>query len=253
LRGAEIDTMLLSCRALGRGVEHRMLAFLADRGHNAITARLRPTAKNAPARQFLKSLGSAGETQADGVVLYRFPAASLRGLEWKPAPAPSATRETAPAPETLPDRPDYVRIAKTLSTPEEILAEMRRRNRPDVIAPAVDAPSTETERKLAELWADLLRVPSISSSDNFFDLGGHSLLAVLLLTRVHEAFGVELEIDDVYSAGLTLAGLAARIEELQFGGSGPAEYAALLKEIEEMSDEEARQALAKEDGDTGRA
>jgi len=108
-------------------------------------------------------------------------------------------------------KPDYVRIARTLSTPAQILFEMRRESRVATAAPTANPPSTDTEKRLAEIWADLLHAPSISASDNFFDLGGHSLLAVLLLVRIQETFGIELSIDDVYSGALTLAGLAQRV------------------------------------------
>ena len=109
---------------------------------------------------------------------------------------------------------------------------------------------TEMESRLARIWAELLERPTVSRNDNFFDLGGHSLLAVLLLLRIRETFGVELSIDDVYSGTLTLADLAARIESAQLGGIDPADYAALLAEIEGMSDEEVRQLLATEDSAT---
>jgi acyl carrier protein len=106
---------------------------------------------------------------------------------------------------------------------------------------------TETEAHLARIWAELLERPAVSSQDNFFDLGGHSLLAVLLLLRIRESFGVELSIDDVYSGTLTLSDLATRIETAQLGGIDPEEYAALLAEIEGLSDEEARELLTAED------
>src|SRR6202011_2694524 len=104
--------------------------------------------------------------------------------------------------------------ARTLSTPAQILFEMRRESRVATGTSAADPPSTETEKRLAEIWGDLLHAPSISAADNFFDLGGHSLLAVLLLLRIQETFGIELSIDDVYSGALTLAGLAQRIDVL---------------------------------------
>src|SRR6185436_12072929 len=106
---------------------------------------------------------------------------------------------------------------------------------------ADSAATTETEAHLARIWAELLERPSVKPEDNFFDLGGHSLLAVLLLLRIRESFGVELSIDDVYSGTLTLAGLATRIETAQLGGMDPEEYAALLAEIEGLSDDEARE------------
>jgi acyl carrier protein len=102
------------------------------------------------------------------------------------------------------------------------------------------------EAKLAGIWSELLERRTVAATDNFFETGGHSLLAVLLLLRIREAFHVELSIDDVYSGTLTLADLAARIEAAQLGDIDPDEYAALLAEIEHMSDEQARELLAKE-------
>jgi FkbH-like protein len=239
-----IDTFLLSCRALGRGVEHRMLAFLAEGRSGTIVARLKPSGQNAPARQFLESAGSAWREESNGDLLFRFPAESLRSLAWKPAPVTARAAGSRPA--TLP-RPDYVRIARELSTPAQILSEMRRPIR------CVIETSTATERQLAEIWADLLHAPSISASDNFFDLGGHSLLAVLLLGRVHETFGVELSIDDVYSAAVTLSDLAQRIELARIGDPDSPEYASLLREIEAMPEEEARRILAEGEPESGRS
>src|SRR5205814_578512 len=60
-----VDSLLLSCRALGRGVEHRMLAELGTiartTGAEAIELPFVRTAKNAPALNFLASLGVAAE------------------------------------------------------------------------------------------------------------------------------------------------------------------------------------------------
>jgi FkbH-like protein len=239
-RGVElvIDTFVLSCRVLGRGVEHRILAFLAELGAATVVARLQPTSRNAPAQQFLDSIGARWKSELEGVLEYRLPAGEIRGLEWKPVvavvnPAPGGGASVAAA------KPDYVRIARTLGTPAQILFEVRRESRVAVAPPTADPPSTETEKRLAEIWRDLLHAPSISASDNFFDLGGHSLLAVLLLVRIQETFGIELSIDDVYSGALTLSGLAQRIDMLD-----SPEYAELLHEIEALSDEEVRQMLA---------
>ena len=240
-----IDTFLLSCRVLGRGVEHRVLAFLArhasERRLKSVVARFESTPKNAPARQFLDSIGTPDQTGA-----YRLPLETIRELEWRPearvvdggapaGPIATSTRNQA--------EPDYVRIARTLSTPAQILAEIRRAARGAVVMTTKNPPSTETERQLAEIWADLLHAPAISASDNFFDLGGHSLLAVLLLVRIQETFAIGLSIDDVYSGALTLADLAQRIDLLRLGDPDSPEYAELLREIEALSDEEARQML----------
>lgn len=108
------------------------------------------------------------------------------------------------------------------------------------------APRTPLEEELTRIWKDLLGVPEISIHDNFFDLGGHSLLAVQLLSIVHDTWGVDLSPEIVYDAALTVASLARAIEEQQIDQLGPEEYAAMLQDIEQMSDEEARALLAAE-------
>lgn len=49
-------------------------------------------------------------------------------------------------------------------------------------------PANETERRMAEIWQQVLGVPNVSTHANFFDLGGHSLLAAQLLSKVEAAF-----------------------------------------------------------------
>src|SRR5213078_2295685 len=52
------ETFLLSCRALGRGVEHRMLAYLGQlaqkTGAASVSVHFVPSAKNKPALNFLE-------------------------------------------------------------------------------------------------------------------------------------------------------------------------------------------------------
>ena len=71
--GGEIETFLMSCRALGRGVEDRILAHAcAAAGDEALRASYRPTAKNMMTATFYESNGFAlVETGADGTKLYR--------------------------------------------------------------------------------------------------------------------------------------------------------------------------------------
>jgi amino acid adenylation domain-containing protein len=72
-------------------------------------------------------------------------------------------------------------------------------------------PTTATERKLARLWMEALRLDRVSIRDGFFDLGGHSLLAARLFGRLHSDFGVTLPLAVLFEAP-TIEALAARID-----------------------------------------
>jgi FkbH-like protein len=67
-----IDTFFLSCRALGRGVEHRMMTDLLEiassRGCGEVEVPFRSSPRNQPARSFLESFGAAPREEADGLV-----------------------------------------------------------------------------------------------------------------------------------------------------------------------------------------
>jgi amino acid adenylation domain-containing protein len=79
------------------------------------------------------------------------------------------------------------------------------------------APQTPVEEMLAGIWAEVLNLERVSLDDNFFDLGGHSLLVTQVLSRVRDAFSVQLPLRNFFEAP-SLKALAADIEgELQTG------------------------------------
>jgi acyl carrier protein len=101
------------------------------------------------------------------------------------------------------------------------------------------------------MWASLLGLPAVGIHDNFFDLGGHSLLAVQLLSLIRQTFGVELSLKVVYSSDFTVAELAKAIELREIEGAGSDQYAAILKELEGLSEDEVRRLLDEEQDGAG--
>lgn len=75
--------------------------------------------------------------------------------------------------------------------------------------PAVLA-ANDTERRVAEIWSELLGLERIGMDDDFFELGGHSLLATRVLARIDQSLGARLTLRDVFDAP-TVRRLAARI------------------------------------------
>ncbi len=59
-------------------------------------------------------------------------------------------------------------------------------------------PGSEIERKLADIWKQVLKVNDISVNDNFFELGGHSLGIVQVQGKIKEVFDKELNVVDMF-------------------------------------------------------
>jgi len=85
------------------------------------------------------------------------------------------------------------------------------------------APATETEERLVVIWQELLDRERVGVQDNFFDLGGHSLLTTRLLSRLRDAFELEVPLQTFFEEP-TIAALAEGIELARWAG-GVAEAA----------------------------
>jgi FkbH-like protein len=238
------DTFLLSCRVLGRGVEHSMVARLGEialeRGLARVEIPFVASGRNRPAQLFLESIGTPLSAAAAAAVRYRPSGAAAREAATEPGNAGKNTGKNARA--TV----DYLKIATELRTIEQIAERIRLATRRTVPMQAeADPPRTALERDLASLWAGLLNLPAVGVHSNFFELGGHSLLAVQLLSRVRQIYLVDLSLEVVYSGEFTVAELAKAVELKEIEQAG-GDYQGLLNELEGLSDEEARALLAEE-------
>ena len=72
-------------------------------------------------------------------------------------------------------------------------------------------PTTSTQTRLTAIWIEVLGLQQVSINDNFFELGGHSLLATSVISRIHQAFSVELPLRYLFEAP-TIASLSKAIE-----------------------------------------
>ncbi len=154
------------------------------------------------------------------------------------------------------DPSHFNRIATELHDAEQIQQEIdaqKRRGRDDLAAngsprsepdSAFVEPRTPTEKKLADIWAQFLGLERVSIHDDFFALGGHSIMATQILARGRVVFQVDIPMSVVFSGDFTVAELARVIDEYQIRQADPDELIAMMKELEELSDEEVRALLS---------
>ena len=104
-----------------------------------------------------------------------------------------------------------------------------------------EEPQTETEKKLAEIWAQVLGVEKVGVHDNFFDLGGQSLLATQIVSRTRKVLQIELPLRRLFESPTVaeLVNVIARIQAEQT----EAILASELAELQELSEAEAEKLL----------
>lgn len=95
------------------------------------------------------------------------------------------------------------------------------------LKPVYMASRNPVENTLANIWTEVLGIERVGINDNFFALGGDSLLAAQIVSRIHTAFQIELQLKAIFKDP-TLAGQAFKIAEL------------VIDEIEEMTEDDAR-------------
>ena len=85
------------------------------------------------------------------------------------------------------------------------------------------APRTHLEREIVAVWQEILGVPSISVTDDFFvDLGGYSLLAARMAAALRQRISRTVTVRDAYECP-TVGALAERLEQLpRDDADGPA-------------------------------
>ncbi len=107
--------------------------------------------------------------------------------------------------DSLPLTPNGKVDRSALPGPEEAAAGIEE---------ASIAPRTAVERRLAEIWEELLEVDSIGVRDDFFDRGGNSLLVVQLMARIRPLYGRSLPLSTLLEAP-TIEHLAQVLESKQ--------------------------------------
>ncbi len=261
-KALEVDTFLLSCRVLGRGVEHQMLAKLGEiaqeRSLNRINIPCIPTRKNQPALDFLHGIAGKLKKQYDNHLIFTLPVEYAVSLSYDSTISKVYAQKARK--KEIPDT--YMggtprstsrlleRIATELYDVERIIKDIESKKQysePSRIEKGYVAPRTPTEETLAEIWSQVLSINQISIYDNFFELGGHSLSATQIMSRVRDTFGVELSFRSFFDAP-TIVDTAVIITDNESWNMqmNNIEVTKLLKELSQLSEDQAKIMLNEE-------
>jgi amino acid adenylation domain-containing protein len=115
-----------------------------------------------------------------------------------PGETPTASELRKFARRELPDHMIPHLFVDLPALPLTANGKIDRRQLPDPLretarAPAEPpAPQTPTQKVIAEIWCEALKIPRVGLTDNFFDVGGHSLLSMQVIHRIHARLGKRL-------------------------------------------------------------
>lgn len=207
----DVVNFLLSCRALGRGVEHEMLRFMGrlmtEASAKDLQVHWKRLSRNAPVTQFLKTSSSEFTKTSDEKGVFIFKSDSLQhlcfeNLKQNPHVEKTEAVGSLESPSVVfksfhvPDR-FYEVIAHRYGNIDLFLSEVKQ-SQPKLFskkAVAYQMPTSEKERWVANIFESVLGVKQVGRKDHFFSLGGHSLKAVMAIGRLQNLYNVKINLD----------------------------------------------------------
>lgn len=209
-----VESFMLSCRVLGRGVEYEILKELGKKAlasdREFVSIDFVRTAKNVPILSFLTEISGRFKTSDASSTIYKIPvtevlACSPKSNWTRDRSTPTVNTHYQPdAPRAVPEvnrSQVYIEIANSLSTSGSVTfkgapTESPRENLRTEFRPA----RTDTERKLTQIWEQALNIENIGILDNFFELGGTSLQAIDLFVKIEASFGKLIPLATLFEA-----------------------------------------------------
>lgn len=223
-----VDPLLLSCRALGRGVEYHMAAQLASQatatGCTWVDFPVTPTDRNEPARSFLQVVERDCGGSRDPDRTLRVAASKLEVLSFVPSEFTVQTEAERTVVSTNVTASGgtwdsrIIQVALDFRTFEDVLSayadwRQNRSRRSSASTPPrtkTGAPLSKTEQTITMAWKTILALPEIGTGENFFEIGGSSILAAQLALELRRQ-GLTITLVDLFHYP-TIAALACSLD-----------------------------------------
>jgi thioester reductase-like protein/FkbH-like protein len=220
----KVDSFILSCRALSRGVEHKMLAYLGSYAKQLKLAEVhilyQKTEKNTPAMIFLESLPFIRKTTASDHIVYILLTEQANNISFDLENCSenlttnisiTASQVFQPIKNSIP----YEDIANNWQDSVKIhAASILNKSNSNFAVSNDELPTNSTEQLILTLWQDILAIKKIGIYQNFFMLGGNSVQFVQLISRVINQFDMTIAFDS-FLAVPTIHDMAILIGKLK--------------------------------------
>lgn len=203
-----LDHLVLSCRALGRTVEVRMLRHLAQLADQRLKQNLEikfeSTPRNQPAYNFLCDISHAPTAATPQSTRFVLAAETLLSIDPIAFTANQKNSDdlsvvTSRSTEIVPSSLRYQKIAE-LHTAESIETFHRSQYSKAIErVDGVELPSTKLERQICEMCQLVLYATDIGLSDSFRDLGCTSLQFVRICSRIKNEFGISIAVAETFA------------------------------------------------------
>ncbi|MCV6637702.1 thioester reductase domain-containing protein [Candidatus Albibeggiatoa sp. nov. NOAA] len=187
-----VKNLLLSCRVLGRGVEDKLLRhigqFALEQGCNSVLLDFTATARNQPIHHLYQSLdGFASPThQIDAQYLATWQRQASEAVN-----KPTASKQKTSSNSIFQRQIDTQALANlwlaTSQIDEQSFPTPRQKNDS---AENIIPPKTANEMLVLQIWQDILKQETISTTINFTEAGGTSIDMVRLLSALCERTGI---------------------------------------------------------------
>lgn len=224
----EVDTFILSCRALGRGVEYRVTNELARMAQEAnketISFPFRPTSRNRPAGRFLMDAfgqfkhSLLTDAPDSGEAIFIVPtqhAAQLTAnylLEGSTDETDKSNTEERPT-QNSGRAVGWYEDSYRLSHIPDLLREVRRSLSPSPIQTQLSAsPTSATEAMALEIVREVASLTEVGLHQDLFALGVDSVQAVRVISRISAALNVDLPLTAIFE-NPTIASLSSEVDK----------------------------------------
>lgn len=217
-----LDSFMLSCRVLGRGVEHELLKSVGEaavaKGIESIQINFQKSDKNQPALNFLKSVFEDFSPKENG---YMASSAFVSNLSYDPEEnKPPESKSNIPSEDSTQKSPVdnnsmlFEKIAHHLNSASKITHQLSSNgdSKNGVQPKSSPEKGKNTLQIITEIWEKQLNKTGIGPNQHFFDVGGTSLKAVEVLSQLNERFNKNLTIVSLFEHS-TIQSLANLVED----------------------------------------